>query len=102
MHLTPAIICTNRYFTEPLLPNFLVVLIKHVKEVLLNVIQVQEDAKFSALHLQNDLVDQLISWILFLVFWEIAPIEDFNLPLILMTDVLYKLQCVLLIVGDYH
>lgn len=61
MNKTLRIVCADGNFAEALLSNLLIILIEHVKEVLLDLIQVKENAKDPAFHLQNDLIDELVS-----------------------------------------
>ena len=92
----------NSHFAVSLLAYLLIVLIKHIVEVLLYVIQIQEYANDPILHLQNDLIDDLIDGDLILIIWEVTAIEYLVRFLVLPTEILNELQCVLLIISDDH
>lgn len=82
--------------------DFLIVLVEHIIEVLLDVIEIEENAQVATLHLQNNLIDQLINRVLILIFNEVTAVEDLILPLVLGAEVLHELERVLLVVSDDH
>lgn len=102
MDKTSRVVSADSHFTEALLAHLLIVLVEHVEEVLLDLVQVQEYAQGSAFHLQNNLIDQLVSRVFVLVFGEVASVEDLVLSPCFLTKVLDELQCVLLVVCYDH
>lgn len=102
MDKTSRVVSADSHFTEALLAHLLIVLVEHVEEVLLDLVQVQEYAQGSAFHLQNNLIDQLVSRVFVLVLGEVASVEDLVLSPCFLTKVLDELQCVLLVVCYDH
>jgi len=98
----PALVGANRHIAELERADLLIVLVQHIVEVLLDVVQVEEDAQVAALHLQDNLVDKLINRVFILILNEVTPVENLILPLVLRAEILHELERVLLVVGNDH
>lgn len=97
-----AFIGSDRDIAEFKRTDFLIVLVEHIIEVLLNVVEIEENAQVATLHLQNNLIDQLINRVLILIFYKVTAVEDLILSLVLGAEVLHELKRVLLVVSDDH
>ncbi len=102
MHLASTTIWAYSNLAELLLSYFFIVLIKHVIEVLLNFIEVQEYTSISTFHLKDNLVYELINRVFLLIIWKIRSVLNLILYSIGLTYVLYELKSVFLVVSNYH
>ncbi len=102
IHQASATVGPDGDLAESLISHLLIVLVEHVIEVLLNLIQIEEDAEVATLHLEDDLVDQFIGRVLILVIREITSKEDLVGALIRLTEVLNELQRTLLVICNNH